>query len=117
MKMNLLIESVTSFLENEENKEQNTNAKNKKKSEFDQTKYVPLAMKWLKNKFGDDFNFKHNAKLSEIGRSYHVSVDDKEFIISGKAFDTTDDGKPDTVVFKIEPIEAEEEEEIEKPFD
>jgi hypothetical protein len=74
--------------------------------EFDQTQFVELAKKWLKKRFGDMFEFKHNPKLNVPGmKSYNVSIEGKEFIITGKAFDTSADGKVDTVLFKIEPVE------------
>jgi hypothetical protein len=82
--------------------------------EFDQEKYVKLATKWLEVKFPKDyhgFEFKHNPNLGGELKSYHVSVDGNEFEIAGKKFDTSGDGDPDTVVFRINPIEEFEDEE------
>ena len=102
----LLIENTKSFIKEEEPKQ--------KKSSFDPEPLVPLAMKWLKKKFGDEFVFKHKQNLSEIGKTYYASIDGKEFGISGKLFDTNQDGSGDTVLFKIDPME--DEEETEAPF-
>ena len=81
---------------------------------FDQTPLVPLAMKWMKNKWPEDkfnYTFKHNPKLSNPSKSFYVSVDGKEFEIAGKLFDTSGDGEKDTVVFRINPAEEDEPEE------
>ena len=130
----LLIENVGSFLENDnlqgvpDKKEGKKDFPKKKKPGKDNTggeghsldseeqkKLLPLALKWLKNRFGDGFNFKHNPKLNVPNmKSYNVSVDNKEFILSGRGFDTSEDGKVDTVLFRIDTIE--EPEETEKPF-
>ncbi len=106
----LLIENITTFLENEE-EQNNQKVKTKDPKDFDVKKLVPLAMKWLKSKFGDEFEFKHKQNLSEIGKTYYASIDGKEFGIAGKKFDTTGDGEADTVLFKILPDEEEEEKE------
>jgi hypothetical protein len=88
---------------------------NQKESSFDQKPFVPLAMKWLDQKFPQKafgYTFKHNPKLEVPDmKSYNVSVDGKEFIIVGKAFDTNSDGTKDTVLFKITAVEHEEEQE------
>jgi len=106
----LLIENTVTFLENEpEDKEPKSPEKLSK--DFDAKKLVPLAMKWLKSKFGDEFSFKHKQNLSEVGKTYFASIDGKEFGIAGKKFDTTGDGEADTVLFKILPDEEEEEKE------
>jgi hypothetical protein len=80
--------------------------------EFNQEKYVKLAMKWLEAKFPNEkyrFKFKHNPNLSGDLKAYHVSIDGNEFEISGKKFDTSGDGEDDTVVFRINPIEEPDE--------
>ena len=102
--MSLLIENTNTFIKKEE----------KVTEKFDQKPLVPLAMKWLKQKFGEEFEFKHKPNLSEIGKTYFASIDGKEFGIAGKRYDTTGDGEPDTVLFKILPDEDEEEKEV--PF-
>jgi hypothetical protein len=82
--------------------------------EFNQEKYVKLAMKWLETKFPKDtngFNFKHNPNLGGELKTYNVAVDGTEFEIAGKLFDTNSDGTDDTVVFRINPIEEFEDEE------
>jgi len=101
--MSLLIENTQTFIKEESPKP--------KKSSFDQKPLVPLAMKWLKKKFGDEFEFKHKANLSEIGKTYYASIDGKEFGIAGKKYDTTGDGDADTVLFKILPDEEEDQKE------
>ncbi len=104
----MLIENVKTFIKKDTPKE---------KSTFDQKPLVPLAMKWLNKKFPKDkygFNFNHNENLSSDLKSYAVSVDGKEFEISGKLFDTNSDGTDDTVVFRINQIE--EEPDQDEPF-
>jgi hypothetical protein len=81
---------------------------------FDQTPLVPLALKWLKQKFPFDthgYVFKHNPKLLEPTKSYDISIENKEFVIAGRLFDTNSDGTKDTVVFRINPSEEEPESE------
>jgi len=98
---NLLIENTKTFIKEESKKTSKS---------FDAKSLVPLAMKWLKAKFGDEFIFKHKQNLTEIGKTYYASIDGKEFGIAGKKFDTDGDGDPDTVLFKILPDEEEEKE-------
>jgi hypothetical protein len=81
-------------------------------SKFDQTPYVKKAMKWLEAKWPKEkfnFTFKHNPKLTGDLKRYYASIDGVEFEIAGKAFDTTGDDEPDTVVFKINPVEDDDE--------
>ena len=68
---------------------------------FLESDYIDSALKWLKNKFGDKYNFKHSPSLNNIDKSYAVSIDGKEFTIVGKKYDTNGDGEKDTVLFKI----------------
>jgi len=81
---------------------------------FDQTPLVPLAKKWLAQKFPFEqhgYVFKHNAKLLDTTKSYDVSISGKEFTIAGRLYDTNSDGAKDTVVFRINPSEEEESQE------
>jgi len=107
----LLIEKTDTFIKKPEDEEKKSEPA---KSNLDVDKLVPLAMQWLKAKFGDNYEFKHKQQLSEIGKTYYAAVNGEEFGISGKKYDTTGDGKPDTVLFKIIPTETPEDEEI--PF-
>ena len=91
----------------EESEKDSKDSKSSKKSEFNQSDYVKDAEEWLKDKFGDKFTFKHVENLSAIGKTYHASINDKEFMISGKSFDTTGDNEIDTVLYRIDTIEEE----------
>ncbi len=113
----LLIENITTFLENEED-QNNQKVKTKDSKDFDAKKLVPLAMKWLSKKFPKErygFEFKYKEHLVGDLKSYAVSIDGEEFEISGKAFDTNSNGTKDTVLFRINPVE--EAPEKEEPFD
>ena len=81
-----------------------------KEIEFDQKPFVQSALKWLETKYGKElFDFKHQPNLKVPGmKSYNVSILDKTFIITGKAFDTNADGVSDTVLFKIDGVDAPE---------
>jgi len=84
--------------------------------EFDQTKLVPVALKWLKNKFPEDefgFKFEHKPNLTNDTKTYSVHQDGHSFDIVGRIFDANGDGKEsegDVVQFKIVSSEEEEEE-------
>jgi len=82
--------------------------------EFDQTQFVELAKKWLLTKFPKEeygYEFEHNPRLEVPDmKQYNAYIDGKAFLIIGKAFDTNSNGEKDTVIFKIQPIETEEEE-------
>ncbi len=75
-----------------------------------QEEYLSSALKWLKLKFKDKYKFKHQPNLEDYDKSYNCSIDDKEFTIRGRKYDTDGDGTPDTVLFKISPAEVEHEE-------
>jgi len=77
--------------------------------EFNQEDYKPQALKWLKNKFGDKFEFIHKPNLSNADKTYHCSEDQKQFSIAGRKYDTNGDDRPDTVAYKILPAEDSEE--------
>ena len=79
--------------------------------EFDQKPYVSSAIKWLKKKFPDNgFTFKHTPKLSNPSKTYQASIDGKEFDVAGRLHDSNSDGKQDQVLFKIVPVEDQDEE-------
>ncbi len=84
-----------------------------KMKEFDQKPFVDSAMKWLETKYGKElYSFKHQPNLEvENMKSYNVSTENKNFIITGRAFDTNKDGVADTVLFKIKDVNAPEPEE------
>ncbi len=90
--------------------EKKDDGKRKIDGEFNQEEHVKDAEEWLEDRFGDQFTFKHTPNLSEIGKTYHASINDKEFMISGKSFDTTGDNQIDTVLYRIDSIEEEPEE-------
>ena len=79
--------------------------------EFEQKDLKASAEKWLKQKFGDEYEFVHKPNLTDGDKTYHCSIDGKQFSISGRKYDTDGDGSPDTVGYKI----INSEEEIEKP--
>ncbi len=73
---------------------------------FDQTPLVPLAMKWLKKKFGDKHEFIHKPKLSDgSNKKFDVSEGGKTFTIVGRKHKTEIENPKDTVIFRIEPDE------------
>ena len=91
--------------------------------DFDQKELVPLALKWLKNKFPTEefgFTFAHTPNLTAETKIYSVTVNGKCFDIAGRIFDANGDGeesKGDVVQFKIVNSEEEPEEESkEKAF-
>jgi len=77
---------------------------------FDQQKYKKKAEKWLKRKFGKMYNFVHKPNLKDHDKTYHCSIDGVEFSIQGRKYDTTDDGVPDTVAYRIASAEEDNEE-------
>ncbi len=80
--------------------------------EFDQKQYLSDAMEWLKKKFPDNgFTFKHKPNLTNDTKTYPVSINNKEFDIAGRLMDTNSDGNKDTVLFRIDPVEEQEEKE------
>ncbi len=78
---------------------------------FNQNEYKAAAEKWLKNKFGDKFDFIHKENLSDADKTYHCSEGGKQFSIAGRKYDTSGDDKADTVAYKILPAEEEDEKE------
>ncbi len=79
---------------------------------FDQEPYVTPALKWLKKRFPFEehgFTFKHTPRLSNPSKTYQVSIDGNEFDIAGRLHDANSDGKQDQVLFKIIPVEDQEE--------
>ena len=78
--------------------------------EFDQSAYLDDAMEWLKQKFPDNgFKFKHKPNLTNDTKTYSVSINNKEFDIAGRLMDTNSDGKKDTVLFRIDSVDEEQE--------
>jgi len=86
------------------------------KEEFESKAYEKLALKWLENKYGKDlytFKFIPNMDMNgEKVKVYDVSVDNKEFALNLKLFDTNGDGSADTLGFDIKPAVEKEEEEL-----
>ena len=83
--------------------------------EFDQTEYLPAAMKWLKAKFGDRHEFVHKPRLTDANLKYFdVSEDGKTFTIAGRKHKTEMTNPKDTVIFKIIPDEDPEEKDDEE---
>ena len=87
--------------------------------EFDQAPLVPLAMKWLKNKFVSSQNtmeFIHKPNLNDDGnKKYDVSVDGKHFSIVGRKHETEYSNPVNSIIFKI--ISSENEDENEESED
>lgn len=85
--------------------------------EFNQEEYLDDAIEWLEKKFADhDFTYKHKPKLTNDTKTYSVSINDKEFDISGRLMDSNSDGTKDTVLFRIDPVEEEESDEEKETF-
>lgn len=83
-------------------------------SKFDQKAFLDDALEWLEKKFPDNgFTFKHKENLTNDTKTYSVSINDKEFDIAGRLMDTNSDGNADTVLFRIDPVEVENEEDNE----
>ena len=83
--------------------------------EFNQEKLRTKALKWLKMKFPKKdfgFTFKFQPDLSGATKTYNVTIDGVEFDIAGRIFDANGSGKEDpgdVVLFKILPVQDEEE--------
>lgn len=85
-------------------------------SNFDQKSYLKDALEWLEKKFPDHgFEFKHKPNLVNATKTYSASINGKEFDIAGRLMDTNSDGTKDTVLFKIEPVEEEPENDKKEP--
>jgi len=87
-------------------------------SEFDENKAVKDAEKWLENKYGKDlytFQFIPNMKLEgQKTKTYDIVVDNRTYELHLKLFDSTGDGKMDTLGFNILPATEEPEEDEEE---
>ena len=68
---------------------------------FEAAKEERLALKWLKNKFKSKYTFKYNQGLKDIDKRFAVSMNNQEFEIGCKKYDTNGDDTMDTIVFKI----------------
>ena len=84
------------------------------KNIFESEDNKELALKWLTNKFGDRYKFKYNPLLNDIQKTFSASIEDKEFTIQAKKYDTNGDGEPDTVQFKII-VDEDEDPEAQEP--
>ncbi len=102
------------FLESDEEKAEKAGKFGKlSKSTFDQKPLVPFAIKWLEKKFPNEefgFTFKHVPKLANPTKTYQCGEGSQNFDIAGRLHDSNSDGKADTVLFKILPVEEDEEE-------
>ncbi len=76
--------------------------------EFDQEKLKSSAEKWLRQKFGDEYEFVFTPKLKDGDKTYHASINGKQFSITGRKYDTDGDGIADSVAYKIEDSNEEE---------
>jgi hypothetical protein len=77
-----------------------------KEAEFNQEAFVSSAMKWLKDKFGEKYEFIHKPKLSNGNNKYfNASQDGKQFTIVARKHNTEYTNPKDTIIFKIEPDE------------
>ena len=83
---------------------------------FNQEDYKDKAEQWLKDKYGDKYTYKFKPKLTDPDKVIYASDGENEFGIAGKKFDTNGDGNPDTILFKILPIEEEDSPEEEEEF-
>ena len=79
--------------------------------EFDQGPLVKLATDWLKNKYpADEYEFVHKPLLKDGMKTFHVSTGGKTFVIQAKKADTEYENPVNTILFKIESDEEEENE-------
>jgi len=99
--------------EDKKNKEKSTDKEMPNQS-FDQKPYIQSAIKWLKQKYGAQWNFVHSPKLDDPNKTITVSIDNKHFNIAGKRAETPG-ADTDVILFKILPIE--EPDEIDNPFE
>ncbi len=74
------------------------------------------ALKWLANKYGELFTFKHIEKMEMGGdntKTYDIVVGENTYKLNLRKFDSNGDGDMDTVGFDIEPDAEEVEDENE----
>ena len=74
---------------------------------FDQSKLKSAALKWLKAKWEDNYEFIHKPNLMDADKTFHVSQDGEQFSIAGRKYDSNGDGEKNAVAFKIIPAEQE----------
>ena len=90
--------------------------------EFDQKALLPYAIKWLEKKFPKEefgYTFKHVENVTNITKTYSVSIEGKEFDIEGRIFDANNSGEEDAgdvVQFKIVSSQEDEPEEEKASF-
>ena len=88
-------------------KAEKAGTEDKKESGFDQTKLKSKALKWLKAKWTDSYDFIHKPNLTDGDKTFHVSQDGEQFSIVGRRYDSNGDGEKNSVAFKIVPAETE----------
>ena len=86
----------------------------KEAEEFDEKKAVQDALKWMKNKYDDLYDFKHIPGMSMEGqhtKQYDIVVDGRTYILKLKKFDSNGDGKKNAIGFDVLPaVEPQEDE-------
>lgn len=69
------------------------------------------ALKWLKNKYGDRFTFKHIDGMVASGantRSYDITINDNVYQLNLRKFDSNGDGQSDTIGFDVKSVVPDE---------
>jgi len=85
------------------------------KEEFDQTPLIKFAQRWLADKFQNKpLTFEHKPKLIETGngKRFNCSIDGNSFGLYVIKHDTEYNKTDNVALFKITPIEEEEEDEL-----
>jgi hypothetical protein len=94
------------FLEAAEEQNQQNQQDQGREPEFDQNVFSASAIKWLKDKFGEKYEFIHKPNLSDgDNKHFNASQDGKQFTIIARKHNTEYTNPKDTIIFKIEPDE------------
>jgi hypothetical protein len=82
--------------------------------EFNEEQAVKDALKWMKNKYDDLYDFMHIPGMDMNGentKTYDIVVDGRTYILKLKKFDSNGDGKKNALGFDVKPaVEPDEEE-------
>ena len=97
------------FIAEAEEKKEEKKAPEAQEQSFDQSKLKAKALKWLKAKWEDQYEFIHKPNLADADKTFHVSQEGEQFSIAGRKYDSNGDGEKNAVAFKIIPAEQEPE--------
>jgi hypothetical protein len=83
-------------------------------TEFNEEQAIKDALKWMKNKYDDLYDFKNIPGMDMNGentKTYDIVVDGRTYILRLKKFDSNGDGKKNALGFDVLPaVEPKEEE-------